>query len=1140
MTLHTHWFLRLESAADRAAALLRSAPPGDPFAADVLVVGGRGVEQWLRRALVERLDILTNVQVWSPSRFVSDLERWAVPSAGGGAARLTLAILAAVSRDSSLLPPGLEHLDPGMDDGTGARAPAGPMLLTWASRMARTYERYALHRHHWLADWEANRAAPASMTVDDWQARLWRAVGASAREAGQQHTPAAVHVQTVERLRAASASDLPPRWIVLHQGRLSRVHMSLLTALSVHHEVHVLVHAATQPLLQLAAQPPSQGDEVDTRAWVLQAQHEVASRLDRVRVEGVMLLRRAVREHGGAHQPAIDRAGDHASAAAIDHVSETDALRENAPPASLLHVAQRHARASADSLPAVYTPAQRANDDSLRVMACHGLLRQVEVVKDALLGALNADASLQPRDVLILTPDPSRFVPLLQAVFPLTRRVDGNHTEAPGLALFVQGRTPRTTNPVADVMLRLLSLADERVTASGVLSLVERGPVAEMFGLSPADAPVIRALMRESGVRWGIDAADAQREGLGLTDEGTWRRGMTRLMLGVAMLDPHDDTADESVHVRGHGPVPGLEGERALLAGRAVRAVRVVLDILVAARDARPIAAWEAFVRDALQLLVRDDGNASTSATRLRDIMQSLAADAESSNGKRNLTASALAQLLEHRMDDPVVSPGRVGAITVAPLVPGWVYPARVIVLLGMDDGAFPTRGGAPWFDRLADHPQIGDPDERGEQLQTVFDALLCAGDQLLITYTGWNRAGTMRLPPGVPVGAIEQLVKSVVPVSDAASAWKRLVEREMPLQPFSVRAFSDNAPAVRSFDAMSAEIASALQGAPRVRSARSAATAEHIETPADAHSVRTLPLATLLRFLRAPASEILSRLGVWGADDEILTDDVLPLTLDRRAESGVVVELAQAQLRRGDDSRPRDALRHHDVMPPARLGAAWLRQAELRAAWLVDQARDAIDGAQRAESEVLRVRVGNTILTGSIDSRYGDTLLFMRDGKNNDLHLLRPFVTLAFAVAAGASVRRAVLIDAEERTTLNAPQLDASRLTPGQATGGDTSVSALDVLRTCLDLYHDADRDVPPFAPRTSLAYIKQALKGDEADALYKAEQVWNPLNGDGDGECADAGNALLHHVPPVGRPGFASIAHAIFDPMLDAVEGP
>lgn len=1168
MPLHLHPVLSLPALAGVAAEILRDPPPGDdPFATDVLVVGGRGVEQWLRLALAERLPIVANLAIRSPSRFVQDLVRWATGEVPASASALAFDVLAAVHRDPGLLPPELRHLHDGDDAATGARAPAnraegtpavGTLLANWATRMARTFERYQLHRHDWLLAWERGDAPT------DWQARLWRAVVAGAARAT---APAAAHEATRQALMsrramapsanaahphasggdAPTATTLEPRWLLVHQGRLSPTHLDLVRALATHHDVHLLVHAATQPALQLLAAPDAEATGT---------LHAVAARLDRARVDALRLTHREL--------------------GAVARVSLPPAEAERTPD-TLLAAMQRAVQQGGDAHDAAepFTPragdahdvaepfTPRAGDASLRVLACHGALRQVEVLKDALLGALNDDKTLEPRDILVLTPDPARFVPLLQALLPLGgERGPGATADAPPpLLLHVQGRSPRAINPVADVLLQLLALAETRVSASRVLALVERGPVAERFGIASTDAPLVREWFQAAGVRWGLDADDPERSGLGLGDEGTWARALRRVLLGTALLDAGDHA---DTHSAGLAPVPGLEGERVLLAGRAVRAVRLLLGFVAEARAPRSLAAWSHFVDGALATLVSPDGAYATGVTRVREAMQALG---ELAAGPAH-GAGALAALLEHRLEDVLVAPGRLGGITVAPLTAGWVRPARVIALLGMDDELFPRRAGTPWFDRLAESPRPGDPDERGEQLQTVFDALCMAQDRLLVTYTGWNRAGTMRLPPSVAVAALADVAHAIVPHADGdapSDTWRRHVERDVPLQPFSRRAFAGEAPSgdaahvegrreaiepasdvaasdVPSFDGLAARTAARLLSRER---AAPASTRRPTSDTGARHRRTVLPLATLLRFLTRPAEEILGRLGVRLDGDATLVEDVLSLTMPRYDEAGVVADLADTLLLDEPIEARFDALQHRDAMPPAVLGRAWRHHATERARQLATRARRALDEAPRRPRTVLRVDVGGTVLTGTIDRRHGTQLLFLRDGLHRPERLITPFVTLCAAAVDDASLTHAVQVDGDTITRLACP------------------ADPLACLRDLVSLYHDADRAVPPYVPRTAWTYanvyygalaaraasdgataVPSRRSPRDADAheaaLEKAQEVWAPDDPRDEGEGDEPANRLLHATSPVLHESFATVADAVFAPVLAAMEGP
>ena len=58
-----------------------------------------------------------------------------------------------------------------------------------------------------------------------------------------------------------------------------------------------------------------------------------------------------------------------------------------------------------------------AEDVSVQVHACHGPARQVEVLREVLLGLLADDPTLEPRDILVMCPDIEAYAPLITAAF---------------------------------------------------------------------------------------------------------------------------------------------------------------------------------------------------------------------------------------------------------------------------------------------------------------------------------------------------------------------------------------------------------------------------------------------------------------------------------------------------------------------------------------------------------------------------------------------------------------------------------------------------------------------------------------------------------------------------------------------------
>ena len=123
-----------------------------------------------------------------------------------------------------------------------------------------------------------------------------------------------------------------------------------------------------------------------------------------------------------------------------------------------------------------------ADDKSIQVHACHGPARQVDVLRDVLVGLLADDETLQPSDILVMCPDIEAYAPLIQGAFGLDEVVEGGHP-AHGLRVRLADRALQPDQPAAGHRSRrLLELADGRVTASEVLDLAAWAPVRRRFG----------------------------------------------------------------------------------------------------------------------------------------------------------------------------------------------------------------------------------------------------------------------------------------------------------------------------------------------------------------------------------------------------------------------------------------------------------------------------------------------------------------------------------------------------------------------------------------------------------------------------------------------------------------------------------
>ncbi len=435
----------------------------------------------------------------------------------------------------------------------------------------------------------------------------------------------------------------------------------------------------------------------------------------------------------------------------------------------------------------------RPTDRSVQVHACHGRARQVEVLRDAILHLLEEDPTLEPRDVIVMCPDIETFAPLIQATFGAgeVSAADEDELEAlpaairpPDLRVRLADRSLRQTNPVLGVVARLLELAEQRLTASQVIDLVDREPVRRRFGLDDDGVARLAEWIAESGIRWGLDAEHrdavqarrrrgrdvAQRPGppAGRRDDEratscsraccrstTWRAGRST----SRGASPSCSTGWAPRSPRSARRRPSRRG-RSAIAGAA--------DSLAAAA---PREAWQ---RAELQRLLDD-----------------VVREAAGHPGVLEL-AEIRALLAERLQGRPTRANFRTGHLTICTLVPMRSVPHRVVCLLGLDDGAFPRKAPRDGDDLMLLDPHVGERDSRTEDRQMLLDALLAATDRLIITFTGNDERTNIARPPAVPVGELLDVVDRTAHTPEGPARGRVLVKH--PLQPFDPRNFARGA----------------------------------------------------------------------------------------------------------------------------------------------------------------------------------------------------------------------------------------------------------------------------------------------------------------------------------------------------------
>ncbi len=629
-----------------------------------------------------------------------------------------------------------------------------------ARRLAGLFSSYAAQRPQVLVDWLAGRptdGAGGELAPDLlWQPPLWRALVSAV----DQPPPHVRHAETVARLESGPI-DLPSRLSLFGHTRLPSTEIELLTALATHHDLHLWLPHPSDDLWRLLSGSAGVVPRADDRSH-RDVGHPLLASLGRDlrELQRSLVAVGAIDEHHG------------------DPVA----------PDTLLGWLQDDLRADA------VRPAGRtldADDRSVQVHRCHGPARQVQVLREVLLGLLADDPTLEPRDILVMCPDIETYAPLITAGFGLGDVVDGGHP-AHRLRVQLADRSLTQTNPLLGVAAQLLDVAGSRATASAVLDLAQAPPVRRRFGFVDDDLDAMTDWVRESGVRWGFDADHREPFGVDYL-QNTWRFGLDRVLIGVAMSDDSQGWLGTTL------PLDDVGSNRVELAGRFAEFV----DRLSGATDrltgTRPLAEWLDALADGVAALTQVDRNDQWQVGQVQRELARVLAEAGDRAGTPMRLTDVRALLGDHLAGRPTRANFRAGSLTVA----RWSRCARCRT--GWSACSVSTTGSSrdsglvDGDDVLARTPVTGERDVRSEDRQLLLDAIGAATETLVVTYTGADAHSGQERPPAVPLGELLDALDRTT----AAPVRDRLVV-EHPLQRFDVRNVSPGrlgAPTPFTFD---------------------------------------------------------------------------------------------------------------------------------------------------------------------------------------------------------------------------------------------------------------------------------------------------------------------------------------------------
>ncbi len=825
-------------------SLLQSQGPAHPLAPVQVVVGHAGLRPWLLGQLARDAGcegIAANIEVMLPSTW---LERLAQDVLGESAVALTPYRREILRwRIHALLPqvplPDVQAYLAGRD--------AARRRFQLANHLAGLFGRYSVYRPDWLAAWaRGNDRIPAEAHASPlpW---LWKRLRA---DIGQPHRG-----ERLQQLAEALADGHPAA-----AGDGSALHLFGISHLAPGELAVFAALSAHRPVALYLADPCRERDWVlglpADRSWLHAAwASEAPDQADAAFLAQPHPLLAAWGRMGQEFLLALE---NHHLLADVRDASDVE--DSNAECGNRLHRLQDSLRRRDVALLAPVSDRQRERSDaSLRVHACHTRLRELEVLRDALLDALAESPDLTAADIVVMAPDITAYAPLLPAVFG-----------EPGIATTVLpyhlADVPLTSaHPLLQAYARLLDLPLSRLPVAEVLDLLRTPEVMLRFGLDGGGVTRIEGWLRQANIVWALDAAQRVREGLPENATHSFAWGVDRLL--AAHVFGHVD--DAVLMPEGNSLLPAeaaIEGPQADQLGALDGLLTLLAEWQRDATQPRLASAWAKRMEVHLDALFRvplQDAAGNEALGVLRGLVRDVADVPGKAGVDPELDYAVVRDVLQEGLQAvPARQRFLSGSMTVCGMVPQRAIPFRVIAVLGLDEGAFPRPDRSDGLDLMARHRRSGDRGLRDDDRWLFLETMMAARERLHLSYIGEGVRDGKSRNPAAPLAelmmAFDQHGSSQPEVEGETLKPQQPWLVRHPLQPFDARYFdggTDADPALFSHrDAFAAASQSGSE-TPRV-------FADLLKPLREASAVappsEPLQIAKVLGYFRDPARQLL------------------------------------------------------------------------------------------------------------------------------------------------------------------------------------------------------------------------------------------------------------------------------------------
>jgi exodeoxyribonuclease V gamma subunit len=727
--LHIHYSNQLETLATAYTETLK-APLSHPFNKELVIVQNAGMARWLSLQTAKRNGISMNIEYLFPAEFMWQLLRQVLPD----------------------VPPKdpcspaimkwrlLEHFytHPPIHESIKHYLKQDLAQSSWqlAKALSDVFDQYLFFRPDWIQQWEQHEIPEWA----GWQAQLWQVL------IGEKQLPHWVNLQTSFLEHFHSSQTLPERISFFSIPVLSQGYLRLLNEIAQKTDIHLYVFNPCQVYWgDIESIKKRSKMSVDERLYA-ETGNELLASLGTQGRDYIDALLELEPEHINEH---------------FQEIAVTSRLKS-------IQYDMLNLQLATDQ------HTDMPMDDSIQIHACHSPIREVEVLYNQLLYALENNTDLQPDDIIIMMPNIEDYAPYIDAIF------SNAETQLP----FNLADQPATQlHNCLQWVLNALQLPEQNYPSEAMIELLQHPDLQKQYQLTENDLERCQYWMAKTNIRQSI--------GKSTQDEHSWQQGLDRLLLGYAL--PSENFYADIL------PSPDLEGSLLDTFSRFHHFLQNLFVLNTWQQEELSLSGW----LEKLKYWLQQHFEQSESFPRILQLLDKITTDSSSIEGLESsklpytLFQQIINDYLQAPQNDSFINQG----ITFCTLVPMRSVPFKFVGLMGLNDASFPRKDNKNSFNlMLKQGRRRGDRSKRNEDRYLFLESITAAREQLYISYVGQSIRDNSTIPPSMVVGELLDYLQSKF-----GNTLDELITRH-PLQAFSPRYFNQQEETLISYQSIYAD----------------------------------------------------------------------------------------------------------------------------------------------------------------------------------------------------------------------------------------------------------------------------------------------------------------------------------------------